>query len=165
MTQTAERRRKRQGEEETERDDGGGWNGFDRTVVSFRFRFTRDPMNTGCVRERARGNLDAKVNVFGTVGVCVARAKPAMEREREKERERGERENKESELDGKGGNERERERESGCYGDREGRGWLRGGCERRGETVRRGKERLGKLLLSSPPGRPSLSLPVSFSLR
>ena len=91
MTQTAERRRKRQGEEETERDDGGGWNGFDRTVVSFRFRFTRDPMNTGCVRERARGNLDAKVNVFGTVGVCVARAKPAIEREREREREREER--------------------------------------------------------------------------
>ena len=44
-------------------------------------------MNTGCVRERARGNLDAKVNVFGTVGVCVARAKPAMERERERKRE------------------------------------------------------------------------------
>lgn len=76
-----------------------------------------------------------------------------------------ERENKESELDGKGGNEREKERESGCYGDREGRGWLRGGCERRGESERRGKERLGKLLLSSPLGRLSLSLPVSFSLR
>lgn len=41
--------------------------GFDRTVEASVFDSLRDPMNTGCVRERgARGNLDAKVNVFGT---------------------------------------------------------------------------------------------------
>lgn len=47
-----------------------------------------------------------------------------------------ERENKESDLDRKGERERGQNRESGCYGDREGKGLVRGGCEeRRGETA------------------------------
>lgn len=47
-----------------------------------------------------------------------------------------ERENKESDLDRKGERERGQNRESGCYGDREGKGLVKGRL--RGETRRDG---------------------------
>lgn len=77
-----------------------------------------------------------------------------------------ERENKESDLDRKGERERGQNRESGCYGDREGKGLVKGEAARRDEERRLQREvrkrvtrETGKTITLLSDG---LSLPLSF---